>query len=112
METWTDESMERPSTVPVNLIGGTLIYCDPESFPTSVPIEDKWIVAIGVHPKKVLGLRKQHYQQFISLVQSRRVAAVGEIGLDRTVSEEYWAEQPIILHVRSNVKINSVHCYT
>jgi Tat protein secretion system quality control protein TatD with DNase activity len=102
----------------VNLIGGTLIYCDPESFPTSVPIDDKWKVAIGVHPKKVHGLRKQHYQQFISLVQSRRIAAVGEIGLDRTVSEEYWAEQlefletiastlktagkPIILHVRSN----------
>ena len=77
METWTDESMERSSTVPVNLIGGTLIYCDPGSFPTSVPIDDKWKVAIGVHPKKVHGLRKQHYQQFISLVQSRRVAAVG-----------------------------------
>jgi TatD DNase family protein len=75
-------------------------------------------VAIGVHPNKVHGLRKQHYQQFISLVQSRRVVAVGEIGLDRTVSEKYWAEQlefletiastlktagkPIILHVRSN----------
>ena len=84
METWTDESMERPSTVPVNLIGGTLIYCHPESF--SVPIDDKWKMAIGVHPKKVHGLRKQHYQQFISLVQSRRVAAVGEIGLERTVS--------------------------
>jgi hypothetical protein len=47
-----------------------------ESFPTSVPIDDKWKVAIGVHPNKVHGLRKQHYQQFISLVQSRRVAAV------------------------------------
>jgi hypothetical protein len=117
METWTDESMERPSKVPVNLIGGTLIYCDPEFFPTSVPIDHKWRVAIGVHPKKVHGLRAQHYQQFLSLVQSRRVAAVGEIGLDRTVSEEYCAEQlefletiastlktagkPIILHVRS-----------
>jgi TatD DNase family protein len=102
----------------MNLIGGTLIYCDPESFPTSVHIDDKWKVAIGVHLKNVHGLRKQHYQQFISLVQSRRVAAVGEIGLDRTVSEEYWAEQlefletiastlktagkPIILHIRSN----------
>ena len=117
METWTDESMERPSKVPVNLIGGTLIYCDPESFPTSVPIDDKWRVAVGLHPKKVHGLRAQHYQQFLSLVQSRRVVAVGEIGLDRTVSEKYWAEQlefletitstlknagkPIILHVRS-----------
>jgi Tat protein secretion system quality control protein TatD with DNase activity len=117
METWTDESTERPSTVPVNLIGGTLIYCDPESFPSSVSIDDKLRVAIGVHPKKVHGFRKQHYQQFISLVQSRRVAAIGEIGLDRAVSEEYWAEQleflettastlktagkPIILHVRS-----------
>jgi hypothetical protein len=51
METWTDESMERPSTVPVNLIGGTLIYCDPESFPTSVPIDDKWKVLVcpGLH---------------------------------------------------------------
>lgn len=117
METWTDESMERPSKVPVNLIGGTLIYCDPESFPTSVPIDDTWRVAVGLHPKKVHGLRAQHYQQFLSLVQSRRVVAVGEIGLDRTVSEKYWAEQlefletitstlknagkPIILHVRS-----------
>ena len=105
MESWTDESMERPSKIPMNLIGGTLIYCDPESFPTSVHIDDKWKVAIGVHLKNVHGLRKQHYQQFISLVQSR------------TVSEEYWAEQlefletiastlktagkPILLHVRS-----------
>ena len=51
METWTDESMERPSKVPVNLIGGTLIYCDPESFPT---IDDKWRVALVCIPRRFM----------------------------------------------------------
>jgi hypothetical protein len=48
----SDESMERSSTVPVNLIGGTLIYCYPGSFPSSVPMDDKWKVAIDDEPHR------------------------------------------------------------
>lgn len=118
MEAWTDETMERPPTVPVNLIGGTLIFCDPETFPSAVPIEDKWKVAIGVHPKKVPNLTLQQFRNFKSLITSSKVAAVGEIGLDRTVEEKYWQDQilfletiapvlkavnkPVILHIRSH----------
>ena len=43
--------MERPPVVPVNVIG-KLMICDPEQFPTTVSFEERWIVAVGVHPKK------------------------------------------------------------
>ena len=118
MDGWTEESMERPPTVPINLVGGTLIYCDPESYPATVPIDDKWRIAVGVHPKRVRNLSQREYDHFKSLIQSKRVTAVGEIGLDRTVPKKDWADQtlfleaivptlreegkPIILHVRSH----------
>ena len=114
---WLEEPMERPPMVPVNVIGGLMIFCDPECFPKTVPVEDKWKVPIGVHPKKVVGLTVESEAEFLRLIESSRVTAVGEIGLDRTDREENWTKQidflqrttpkfkkdkPVILHVRSN----------
>ena len=31
LEEWLQEPMERPPSIPVNVIGGTLIFCDPET---------------------------------------------------------------------------------
>jgi len=118
MDDWMNEPMERPPTTPVNVIGGTLVYCDPEKYPKSIPIQDKWKVAIGVHPKKVHTITEAQVEQFISLIGSQRVTAVGELGIDRTVNYRHWDGQlqflvrvapyiqavnkPIIFHIRSN----------
>lgn len=119
MDGWTDESMERPPMVTVNLVGGTLIYCEPEAYSAAIPIDDRLKIADGVHPKRVQTLTQTEFRHFkTTLIKSTRVAAIGEIGLDRTVPERDWGDQklfletilptleplgkPIILHIRSH----------
>ena len=60
--------MERPPVVPVNVIG-KLMICDPEQFPTTVSFEERWIVAVGVHPKKVAGLTSEREVDFLRLIE-------------------------------------------
>lgn len=118
LDRWLGEPMERPPRIPVNVVGGTLIYCDPETYPTTVPIDPKWRVAVGLHPKNVRNMSEAQKRKFMELIKSDRVAAVGEIGLDRTIGWHHSDKQlkflreiapivkdlgkPVILHIRSD----------
>lgn len=51
MDCWLSQQMERPPGTPVNLKGGLVIYCDPDSYPETIPFHAKWKVAVGLHPK-------------------------------------------------------------
>lgn len=117
VDVWLSEQMERPPNTVINVVGGVMIFCDPEKYPKNMPIDDKWKVAIGIHPKKVKNTTADQKDQFVKLIRSRRVAAVGEIGLDRTegivIDEQreflvtmapYIAEvkKPVIFHLRSH----------
>ena len=78
---------------PVTLIGGVLVFCDPGTT-LSIPLMDgRWKVAVGLHPKS-FNHDDAYLDQVRTLVQSNPlVAALGEIGLDRTVPDYLWDEQ-------------------
>ncbi|VDI80333.1 Hypothetical predicted protein [Mytilus galloprovincialis] len=120
IERWLGEQMERPPVVPVNIKGGLLIFCDPETYPETVPFDSKWKVAIGLHPKKIIyEASPQSVDRFFEYVTNSRVSAVGEVGLDSSMNpgranldrqEQFLKEitewikptMPLILHIRSN----------
>ncbi|CAG2211269.1 tatD [Mytilus edulis] len=119
IERWLGEQMERPPVVPVNIKGGLLIFCDPETYPETVPFDSKWKVAIGLHPKKIYEASPQSVGRFFEYVTNSRVSAVGEVGLDSSMNpgranldrqEQFLKEitewikptMPLILHIRSN----------
>ena len=41
IEALLGQQMERPPTVPINIRGGLLIYCDPGTYPATVPFDGK-----------------------------------------------------------------------
>jgi Tat protein secretion system quality control protein TatD with DNase activity len=110
------EQLERPPLIPVNMEGGVLIYCDPETYSINMPIDTKWKVAVGMHPKTVAKCSEAEVKKFIDLIKNTRVSAVGEVGLDislrdgtRKVQEEFLIQVlhhvkpriPLILYIRS-----------
>jgi len=110
------EQLERPPIIPVNLEGGLLVYCDPETYPVNMPMDTKWKVAIGIHPKKVVKCSEEQVKIFFDLIQNPRVSAVGEVGLDTSLrdgtrrQQEAFLEKvldtvkptvPLILHIGS-----------
>ena len=118
LDQWLEEPMERPPTVPVNVVGGILIHCDPGTFPKSVPLDDRFHVAVGLHPRKAHHYTRDEVDKFTDLIQSSRVTVIGEIGLDRSdIPRRYWDQQlellkvimpviaqtgkPVVFHIRS-----------
>ena len=114
-----------PSTpaCPVKLIGGVMVFCDPETR-LSIPLMDgRWKVAVGVHPRKVLQCSDSHLARIQMLLDSNPlVKALGEIGLDRTEPDHMWAEQDrmfkrllslsrpdkvLVLHLRGSSNVHS-----
>ncbi|XP_060555212.1 uncharacterized protein LOC132716073 [Ruditapes philippinarum] len=102
-------------TTSVKVIGGVMVFCDPETFPETLPSERGFGSAVGVHPKKCHLLSDSAYQKLLSFLMSCNVVALGEIGLDRTEPEMSWDLQektmvrllqfsmpvrPVILHMR------------
>ncbi|KAL4222256.1 hypothetical protein ACF0H5_018293 [Mactra antiquata] len=102
---------------PVNVVGGVTIYCDPESYPVSLPCQRGFGAAIGVHPKKCHLLTTAKFQMVLDHLKSWDVA-LGKTGLDRTEPESTWKLQedtmvrllnfsmpvrPVILHMRDGV---------
>ncbi|KAK3108251.1 hypothetical protein FSP39_005212 [Pinctada imbricata] len=86
----------RPS-VPVNVVGGVVVYSEPQNYPAAdFQLDGPWKVAAGVHPK--------HYQKFSTakrlalngLLEHPKVAALGEIGLDRTIPPGEWRAQELV----------------
>ncbi|CAC5382230.1 unnamed protein product [Mytilus coruscus] len=37
--------------IAVEVIGGVIVYCDPDTYPQVLPDTSKWKIAIGLHPK-------------------------------------------------------------
>lgn len=87
-------SLPSPPACPVELIGGVMVFCDPETR-LSIPLMDgRWKVAVGVHPRKVLQCSDSHVARIQMLLDSNPlVKALGEIGLDRTEPDYMWADQ-------------------
>ncbi|KAH3824998.1 hypothetical protein DPMN_126860 [Dreissena polymorpha] len=101
--------------VKVDVVGGVLIYCDPETYPTSFPAQAGFGIAVGLPHRKAARLNPELLRHLKQLLRNERVVAVGEVGLNRTEPSDTWELQeevmirilelsspcqPIILHIR------------
>jgi TatD DNase family protein len=83
----------------VEVVGGVLVYCDPETYPDppSVPRHPKWRVAVGIHPSRVDQWGQSELARLTHLVSYDRVM-LGEIGLDWTTGDAgLWSLQEKVL---------------
>jgi TatD DNase family protein len=116
--------------IPVRVIGGIIVYSEPKGYPEcNFTIQGPWRVAVGVHPKHYHTLNLERLLQLQRLLDNPRVAALGECGLDRTISPTEWCAQeevfsrmlrlakpyqPLVLHLRGpagDVYGSDVHCH-
>ena len=79
-------------------MGACASYCDPETWPTWEELEGlhpSVDVAMGWHPKKVVGRRacKAWLGQLEQLLRHPRVVALGEVGLDHSIGFDAWGDQ-------------------
>lgn len=102
----------------VNVIGGVLNYSEPSNY-KNIPIPSgNWKIAVGVHPKRVSELTEDRFQQLQQLMKCSTIAALGEVGLDRTVPFQEWRiqeaaltrilklavpEKCLVLHLRGSI---------
>ncbi|KAL4221045.1 hypothetical protein ACF0H5_019307 [Mactra antiquata] len=110
--------------LPVRLVGGVQVFCDPEYFPEVPPSEPGFVAAFGVHPKKVEKFCPQQEVNLERLLSFSLASPLGEIGLDFTTSRDSWnlqcevfqrlltlcnARRPLILHLREGTRSTGVY---
>ncbi|XP_063411241.1 uncharacterized protein LOC134694172 [Mytilus trossulus] len=101
--------------IAVEVIGGVLVYCDPDTYPQVLPDTSRWKIAIGLHTKAAPYFNNDQFTAMQEALSDMCVSALGEIGLDRTVNQIHWMSQekifdkllglarpnkPVILHLR------------
>ena len=87
-------SLPHAPSNPVKLVGGVMVFCDPETKLTLPLMDGRWKVAVGLHPKKVSQCTPGYLSNLKTLLDSNPlVTALGEIGLDRSEPDYLWAEQ-------------------
>ena len=101
--------------VPAILDGGVMVFCDPPTWPVYVTPTDRWVTAVGIHPKLVRDYTDERQKTLRRLLANPAVKAIGEFGLDHTVCSSQWGRQtevfeellelatvkrPIVLHLR------------
>ena len=78
----------------VELVGGVMIFCDPEGLVSIILTDGKWTIAVGVHPRKAVGCPERHLIRIKALLDTNPLGkALGEIRLDRTEPEYTWSDQ-------------------
>ncbi|MES9880772.1 MAG: TatD family hydrolase [Sedimenticola sp.] len=102
-QTWSEtmRNLNRPTDVavrqPVQLVGGVMVFCDPEEFHKLPFLDNHFVSAVGIHPKKAHLCTQGRLDQLKLILDSRPVRALGEIGLDRSCPQESWAKQEQVL---------------
>lgn len=101
--------------IAVEVVGGVIVYCDPDTYPQVLPDTSKWKIAIRLHSKAAPYFNNDQFMAMQEVLSDMRVYALGGIGLDRTVNPIHWISQekilnkllglarpskPVILHLR------------
>ena len=79
----------------VEVVGGVKVFCDPYTFGNIPLMDNRWKIAIGLHPCKVGQLTDGHFTTIQTLLSNPLIKALGEIGLDRTEPQHTWLAQDI-----------------
>ena len=87
----------------ITLVGTVAIYCDPDTYPTDVKLQElpsSIMVGAGIHPRHARNRSSRiesDVRHLRRLLQHPRVIALGEVGLDHTEPIESWASQVKLL---------------
>ncbi|CAC5415891.1 tatD [Mytilus coruscus] len=115
VEQYLQEKLIPQPDISVEVVGGVIVYCDPDTYPQVLPDTSKWKIAIGLHPKAAPYFNNDQFMAMQEALSDMRVSALGEMGLDRTVNPIHWVSQekildkllglarpnkPVILHLR------------
>ncbi|CAC5423195.1 tatD [Mytilus coruscus] len=118
LEEYLQQELIPQPEISVEVVGGVIVYCDPDTYPQVLPDTSKWKIAIGLHPKAAQYFNNDQFMAMQEALSDMRVSALGEIGLDRTVNQIHWVSQekvldrllclarpnkPVILHLRGQV---------
>lgn len=88
------DSVPYKPAVPVNVIGGIIVYSEPNTYPdVSFTLNGPWKVAVGVHPKQHSTFTEEKIMLLEQLLCHPKVVALGECGLDRSVPPSEWTQQ-------------------
>ena len=120
IEECLEKPLHPPPEISVDITRGVLVYCDPDdTFPTVLPDTSKWKTTVGLHPKAAPYFTQGQFDLIRDKLSDKRVAGLGEIGLDRTCNPVTWVAQekvcerslglanpnrPVIIHVRGERK--------
>ncbi|KAH3726335.1 hypothetical protein DPMN_052197 [Dreissena polymorpha] len=84
--------------IKVEVVGGIMVYCDHENYPTNIKCQKKGFgAAVGIQPKKVPFFPHTKFEELRNLLRLKTVVALGEIGLDRCAPAFTWKLQEEIL---------------
>jgi Tat protein secretion system quality control protein TatD with DNase activity len=92
-----EEKLQIPIETPVQLVGGVLVYCDVDSYPTTFPENTRWKVAVGIHPSNSPFFTDEEFQELTALLARPEVSALEEVGVDWTEPRSIWKEQDKML---------------
>lgn len=85
----------------VQLTGGVIVFCDPSTYPTQREMQDLksqgFVIALGLHPKRVDTYQEADYQAFEEHISQPEVTVLGEVGLDYTTDQSMWGQQHVAL---------------
>jgi len=79
-----EERLQTPIETPVQLVGGVLVYCDVDSYPTTFPEDTRWKVAVGIHPRNSPFVTDDEFQEFTALLARPEISALGEVGAGKS----------------------------
>jgi hypothetical protein len=79
-----EERLQTPIETPVQLVGGVLVYCDVDIYPTTFSEDTRWKVAVGIHPRNSPFVTDEELQEFTALLARPEVSPLGEVGVDWT----------------------------
>ncbi|XP_060584406.1 3'-5' ssDNA/RNA exonuclease TatD-like [Ruditapes philippinarum] len=85
----------------VNLVGAVANFCDPATYPSEDLVRKLYqrvSVTIGLHHKDIGEVTDDTLKRMESLLQMPEVVGLGEVGIDHTVSPEFWGSQLRILN--------------
>ncbi|KAK3097540.1 hypothetical protein FSP39_010577 [Pinctada imbricata] len=101
--------------IPVEVIGGVMVFDDPNCFPRKSHLDPAWKFSVGVHPKHAPFLTDAQFGILSTFIQGKGSPALGTIGYDHSQNEKFWdiqnevfckllglsrPDKPIIIHIR------------
>jgi hypothetical protein len=62
------EKLQTPIETHLQLVGGVLVHCDVDSYPTTFPEDTRWKVAVAIHPRNSPFVTDEEFQEFTALL--------------------------------------------